>query len=145
MEDPIKTNSSINMISTHNKKINNTITPGEPSNELIINTQTPFSDQHEDITHEYKLRMNSGSLSKKKIKYNNPENYDKIIHCFTNDPIIKIKTPTLILDYKSSKYIKFDITAPRSLGTAIGYIYVESRIKDKSILEEVLRFVIEIV
>jgi hypothetical protein len=54
------------------------------------------------ITKEYKeIKLQPNRLFKKKIKYNNPEDYDKEIEISCSEPIVKIKTEKLKLDYKS--------------------------------------------
>lgn len=127
----------------------NMINPTPNNNsEIVISTDNRINNQSiDEITHIYRMKMVSGSVLNKKIKYNNPDDFDKIIKCYTNDPFIKIKTDTIVLDYKSSKYLRVQFNAPKSLGTVIGYIYIENQsqeIKGKSELEEVLKFVIEI-
>lgn len=49
--------------------------------------------------------MNKESLYKKKLKYNNPEDIDKVLKVFTNDPMLKISTNELKIDYKSKPLV----------------------------------------
>jgi hypothetical protein len=60
----------------------------------------------EAITKEYKeIKLQPNLVFKKKIKYNNPEDYDKELEITCSEPIVKIKTDKLKLDYKSKFYL----------------------------------------
>lgn len=70
------------------------------NSNLIISTNI---DQNLDfITKEYKeIKLKPNKLYKKKIKYNNSEDFDKEIEVISTDSIVKIKTEKLKLDFKS--------------------------------------------
>ena len=101
-------------------------------------------NNYKNITHEYQISVKSNQILKKKIKYNNPDDYDKIINIYTNEPYITIKENSFSLEYKSSKYIRLKFQMPKSLGTYIAYIYIENKLPSKSEIEEVLKFIIDV-
>jgi len=68
-----------------------------PQNEL-------FDNEYISITQEYKdIKLKPNCLHKKKIKYNNPDNFDKVLQVDSSSQLIKIKTPEFKLEYKSKK------------------------------------------
>lgn len=116
------------------------------SNNIMSNNQFFNNNKYRYITKEYNIKVENKCVIKKKIKYNNPDDYNKILKVYTVEPIIFIKTNNIILDYKTSKYIKFNILAPLTLGTYLAYIIVENTSsKEEDKIEEVLKFIIEVI
>ena len=114
------------------------------SNASIYSYKNSFQDKNEEITHDYLFKSHSEQVVYKKISYYNADSYDKIIACSTNDPFINIRNDIITIPSKKSKHIRIKFIMPKNLGTYKGYIYIENKLDDKSILEEILRFVIEI-
>lgn len=111
------------------------------NNEQVIiqNNNTNY----ESITKEYRTQLKSNTFYKKKIRYNNPEDNDKLVRVFTTDPVVKIKKEEILIGFKTSENIRFSIMTPETLGIYKLHIFVENRALGK--IEEVLRFIVEVI
>lgn len=96
------------------------------------------------LTKEYPvIRFKKNQTIKKKIKYNNPDDYDKPITVVSKDPIIKLRQKQMTIEYKSSKYIKFLFELPMTEGNYHPSIVITNDRTGE--IEEILKFNIEII
>ncbi len=103
-------------------------------------------EEYKDLTKEYSIKIEAGSKLNKKIKYNNPDDEDKIVNIISTEPILYISTEKLVIEYKSSKYIKLTFISPQTIGKYTAYVVIEiekTNTKPASV-EEVLKFNIEV-
>ena len=113
------------------------------SNNNIYNHDMLNNLNH--LVKEYEVEIESNQKIHKKVKYNNPNDYDKIIQITSTEPIIYVKTDKLVLDYKSSKYIRLIINSPQTLGTYTCFIVIENTtLKEENKIEEILKFKIKV-
>ena len=99
--------------------------------------------KYENITKDFDmLTLSRGEPKKMKIRYNNPEDIDKHLVVESSDDIISVKDRDMILEQKTSEYIRLTFHTPNTLG-----IYTSSvTVKDKNSgeIEEILRFHIKV-
>ena len=112
--------------------------------ENVIKASTIDLSKYPDITKEYPLiRCKKNSAVKKKLKYNNPDDYNKTLTLIAKDPIIKLRQKELKIEYKSSKYIKFILELPMTEGTYHPSIAIVNNRTGE--IEEILKFNIEVI
>ena len=112
--------------------------------ENVIKASTIDLSKYKDITKEYPvLRCHKNCTLKKKLKYNNPDDYNKTLSFIAKDPIIKLRQKELKIEYKSSKYIKFFLELPMTEGTYHPSIAIVNNRTGE--IEEVLKFNIEVI
>jgi hypothetical protein len=120
----------------------------EVKESVVIDTNSSISakklNEYASITKEYpKIILKGSTTYKKKIKYNNPDDVDKIIKLTTSDPIVKIKTEQFAIEYKSSKFLRFSFEMPATEGKYRPSIIITDMKTGE--VEEVLKFFIEVV
>ena len=99
---------------------------------------------YQDITKDFDLiKFEKGTIIKKKIRYNNPDDEDKNFVVESLDDIITIRSKEMYIEQKSSEYIKLTFNIPNTLGRYTSSVIVKN--KDKGEIEEILRFNIQVV
>ena len=66
--------------------------------ETIIKVHLLFLKYFKD----YYVEFSKNTEIKKKIRYNNPDDYNKILRIINNSDIIQLRTPELHLEHKSN-------------------------------------------
>ena len=101
-------------------------------------------ENYASITQDYPvLKFKKNQSKKQKVKYINPEDYDKVLNIISSDPIITIKEPQIKIPYKTSKYIKFRIDMPMTEGLYRPLIII-CNVRTGEI-EEIMRLSLEVV
>src|SRR5688572_15174307 len=93
-------------------------------NQIIVHDKS--SDLiYDSISKEYKdLYLLPNAIIKKKIKYMNPDDYNKQLTFIPSDSIIKLAKQEMKLDLKSSDYIRFSFETPSTQGVYKPFIKI---------------------
>ena len=100
--------------------------------------------KYEDITKDFGvLNFKPNEQQKKKIRYNNPDDEDKVFEIeSTDDDTINVRNKELSIESKNGEFIRLLFNAPKTLGTHTVSVIVKNK-KNKEV-EEVLRFQIQV-
>lgn len=113
-------------------------------NSIIPSTLSKDQGNYAYITKEYPLmKIRRVTKVKKKIRYNNPDDFDKVLSIASSDPILSLKKNQIKIAYKNSKYIKFSLYMPNTLAMYKPKIYVKNLRNDE--MEEILQLNIEVI
>ena len=100
--------------------------------------------KYEDRTKDFEiLNFKPKETKKKKIRYNNPDDSDKIFEIeSTDNEIVNVRNKELKIESKAGEFIRLIFNAPETLGTyTVSIIVTNKAIKE---VEEVLRFHIQV-
>lgn len=100
-------------------------------------------EDYTEITQEYPIyKFNKNVVEKMKIRYINPDDYNKQLEVISSDPIIQIRTPNVNINYKSNCYIRMTFNIPDT--PAFYTCYIAIRDLKTNEIEEVLKIPIEV-
>lgn len=113
-------------------------------NNIIPSSLSKDQGNYAYLTKEYPLmKLRRTVKVKKKIRYNNPDDFDKVLSLTSSDNILSLKKQQIKIAYKSSKYIKFSLKMPETLARYRPKIYIKNLRNDE--MDEVLQFNIEVI
>ena len=100
--------------------------------------------KYEEITKDYDpLRFAPKAQIKKKIRYMNPDDVDKVFEIeSTDDDIVNVRNKELNIESKASEFIRLLFNAPETLGSYKVCVIVKNKANKE--VEEVLRFHIQV-
>ena len=100
-------------------------------------------DKNVEITKDYELRLKLNTKKKMKIKYNNPDDIDKVFEIqSTDDEILHVRTPELKIPYKEMNFIRLTFESPNTKCIYKPSIIIRNKANKN--IEEILRFKIEV-
>ena len=100
-------------------------------------------ENNEDIIKDYQLKLLINMKKKMKIKYNNPDDVDKVLAITsTDDDILEVRTKELKVEYKDMNFIRLTFNSPSTKCIYKPCVIIKNKANDQ--IEEILRFRIEI-
>ena len=95
------------------------------------------------ITQDYPIiKCRKRAVEDFKVKYMNPDNFNKQLSVESSESFVEIKTKTLKIDYKDSSYIRFKIIAPETVAFYECFIIIRDLRSNK--VEELMKLSIEV-
>ena len=100
--------------------------------------------KYEEITKDFGvLKLKPNEQKKMKIRYNNPDDFDKTFEIeSTDDETVNVRNKEINIESKTGEFIRLLFNAPQTFGTYTVCIVVKN--KNNQEVEEVLRFQIEV-
>ena len=103
------------------------------------NNRKKPNNENEEITKDFPLLKFKPEMTKKmKVRYNNPDDFNKNFIIESTDDIINIRNKEISIESKSSEFIRLTFVMPKTFGNYTASVIVKN--KDINQIEEILRF-----
>ena len=101
--------------------------------------------KYEEITKDYDpLRFVPKAQIKKKIRYMNPDDVDKVFEIeSTDDDIVNVRNKELNIESKASEFIRLIFNMPRTIGVYTPKVVVTNKANGE--IEEILMFQCQVI